>query len=269
MAHSAERGEQQISHIPERQRHPRVNAPPPVPDLAWAYFFDIDGTLAEIASRPEGVRVERKIRDLIERLYEKTGGAVALLTGRSISDADRLFENESLPIAGQHGLERRNFLGEITLHEFNTNAFARACEEIRAAVAEKPGLIAELKGLSIAIHYRGAPDLAEYTHKLIAEARRRLGPGYMTLSGKMVAELKPAGKDKGVAISEFLDEKPFQGRVPVFAGDDVTDEYGFTVVNKLNGHSIKVGGGATGARWRLRTVTSVRDWLADAFHEDR
>jgi trehalose 6-phosphate phosphatase len=268
-ANSKWKGERLISHTPERRRYPRVNLSPPRPDFSWAYFFDIDGTLAEIAARPDGVRVERDILDLLEQLFERTGGAVALLTGRSISDADRIFHNRSLPIAGQHGLERRNSLGESFRHEVDTAAFASACDEISAAVSAKPQLITEFKGLSVAIHYRAAPELKEFSHELISAARARLGPGYMTLSGKMVVELKPAGKDKGVAISEFLEEEPFKGRVPVFAGDDVTDEYGFTAINRLDGHSIKVGGGPTGARWRLRTVSSVRDWLVSAFQVNR
>jgi trehalose 6-phosphate phosphatase len=80
-------------------------------------------------------------------------------------------------------------------------------------------------------------------------------------TGKRVVELKPAGKDKGVAVGEYMREAPFRGRCPVFIGDDLTDEYGFAMVNRLGGHSIKVGRGRTVARWRLRDVAAVRAWL--------
>jgi len=80
--------------------------------------------------------------------------------------------------------------------------------------------------------------------------------------GKMVFELKPAGCDKGKAIEEFMREEPFMGRTAVFLGDDVTDEYGFRVVNRLEGHSIKVGAGATDARWRLQDPAAAKAWLA-------
>ncbi len=170
----------------------------------------------------------------------------------------------TLPIAGQHGLERRNASREVFTHEFDSRAFGEACEEIRIKSGAVPGVVAELKGLSIALHYRGAPEQEQFAHDLMSMARQRLGSGFMTLNGKMIIELKPAGKDKGVAIREFLDEAPFKGRVPVFAGDDITDEFGFDVVNEMNGHSVKVGGGPTGAHWRLRTVTEVREWLERA-----
>lgn len=248
---------------------PREDNIPPAPDLRWAYFFDIDGTLAEIAAHPRGARVERRVRDLIERLFQESGGAVALMTGRSIEDADRLMHNLAMPVAGQHGLERRTASGEIVRHEFDANAFSTACDEISRRTAAMRGLITEMKGSSIAIHYRGAPERKDAVHEIMDAALASLGDRFTSLNGKMVAELKPAGKDKGIAIAEFLQEAPFAGRIPVFAGDDVTDEDGFKAVNLAAGHSIKVGVGPTSARWRLRTVTAVHDWLSGAFdHED-
>jgi trehalose 6-phosphate phosphatase len=78
----------------------------------------------------------------------------------------------------------------------------------------------------------------------------------------MVVELRPSGKDKGVAIAEFLDEPPFKGRTPVFVGDDLTDEFGFALINRVGGHSVKVGEGESAARWRLPDSAAVRAWLA-------
>jgi trehalose 6-phosphate phosphatase len=94
--------------------------------------------------------------------------------------------------------------------------------------------------------------------------QEEIGPDYTILRGKKIVEIKPGGKDKGKAVKEFMAEKPFRGRLPVFVGDDATDEYGFAVVNALGGHSIKVGTGRSIARWRLPDVTAVRAWLARA-----
>lgn len=251
----------------ERRRAVRIDEQPPIPRLDWAYFFDIDGTLAEIAAHPGGARIERGIRELIERLHAATGGAVALITGRTIADADRLMDHASLPVAGQHGLERRDGDGRVQKHEMDEETFAEVSETVRSAIADKPGLVAELKGLSLALHYRGAPQLADYANELLQNARLRLGEEFSTMSGKMVVELKPSGMHKGVAISRFLSELNFNGRTPVFLGDDVTDEDGFSVINSACGHSIKVGGGPTSARWRLRTVADVREWLTTAFSD--
>lgn len=135
---------------------------------------------------------------------------------------------------------------------------------ITEAAARHPGLWLEDKDLSLALHYRGAPGLAAEAHRLMTEVQAEAGPAFCLLTGKGIVELKPAGRDKGMAVQEFMQEQPFRGRVPVFVGDDVTDEYGFKMVNQLGGHSVKVGPGPTDARWRLRDVRSVRSWLARA-----
>lgn len=248
--------------LTERRLGPKGEKFPPYPDPGWAYFFDIDGTLAEIAVHPASARIELTVRDLMKKLYSFTGGAVAMITGRSLADADNLIGIPDIPIAGQHGLERRTALGTLVHHEFDVDRFVEVCEDIAMKAGTDARLVPELKGFSIALHYRGAPELEPFARSLINEAHSKLGAGYTTLQGKKVLELKPAGKDKGVAITEFLEEPPFKGRIPLFAGDDVTDEFGFKVVNSAGGHSVKVGGGATAARWRLRTVSDVQNWLA-------
>jgi trehalose 6-phosphate phosphatase len=104
-------------------------------------------------------------------------------------------------------------------------------------------------------------------HAVLHKAAQHLGEGVEMQGGKMVAELKPSGRDKGIAIQEFMAEVPFKGRVPVFLGDDLTDEDGFHVVNRLGGHSIKIGSGVTSARWRLRDAAAVRRWLSSHLSE--
>jgi trehalose 6-phosphate phosphatase len=129
------------------------------------------------------------------------------------------------------------------------------------AVDRYPALLLEDKGLSLALHYRLAPTLASFAHRLMRTLQREIGSDYTVLGGKRIVELKPNGRDKGQAVTEFMAEPPFRGRLPVFVGDDVTDEYGFAVVNALGGHSIKVGRGVSEAKWRLGSVAAVRHWL--------
>ncbi len=248
-------GDRRLSGAPRRA----VSLPAPRP--SWAYFFDIDGTLVDIADSPAGARLDPAFRQLIEGLYRSAGGAVALISGRSIGDTDRLFPGISLPAAGQHGIERRDAAGRISRHAFRCQELDTVRQRLAEAVARHSGLLLEDKGLSLALHYRRAPRLAGYAHRLVRSLLARLGAQYCVQTGKRVVEMKPAGKDKGVAVLEFMQEEPFRGRTPVFVGDDVTDEYGFATVNRLHGHSVKVGPGRTVARWRLRDVRGVRAWL--------
>jgi trehalose 6-phosphate phosphatase len=230
----------------------------------WAYFFDIDGTLVDIAPSPAGARTDRQLRDLLERLHG-AAEAVALISGRRIADIDRLFPSTRFPAAGQHGIERRDVTGRVFLHAADAAPLEHARASLASVVARHRGLLLEDKGLSLALHYRRAPRLAGYAHREMRALQAALGSAYCVLSGKRVVELKPAGRDKGVAVQEFMQEPPFRGRTPVFVGDDVTDEYGFTTVNRLGGHSVRVGPGPTAARWRLRDVRAVRAWLAQGF----
>lgn len=239
-----------------------MTAPVPAPEHTWAYFFDIDGTLAELADTPGGVRLDAGLRTLIQRLHAATGGAVALISGRALPDIDGLMEGVRLPAAGQHGTERRDAAGHITHHAVPTDKLDRAHARLAQAVAGHPGLLLEHKGLSLALHYRRAPRLGGYAHRLVRSVLPELNGNYCVQAGKRIVEIKPAGKDKGGAVLEFMAEEPFRGRPAVFVGDDLTDEYGFAAVNRLKGYSIKVGPGRTAARYRLPNVAAVRAWLS-------
>jgi trehalose 6-phosphate phosphatase len=234
----------------------------PTPRDEWAFFFDLDGTLIDFTDQPAAVRVGEELRLLLERLYRDTGGAVALISGRAIADIDRLFPHTRMPVAGQHGAERRNSLGIVTLHPVPAQRFERVRLRLADAVSGKAGLLLENKGLSLALHYRRAPRLAAYAHRLARSMLPEAGSEFCIQRGKYLVEMRPAGKDKGAAIVDFLNEDPFQGRTAVFVGDDATDEFGFATVNRLGGYSIKVGPGRTAARWRLPNVPAVRAWLA-------
>jgi trehalose 6-phosphate phosphatase len=229
---------------------------------SWAFFLDIDGTLLDIEVHPDDVRIGRAELELVAGLHRATDGALALVSGRPLAGIDVLFHPLKLPISGQHGAERRDSRGKRHRHRFPVEALQRAAVPVREFAARKEGLIVEDKGASVALHYRLAPRLAAAAEAAVRAAAKAADGAVEVQVGKMVVELKPAGCDKGKTIEEFMREEPFLGRTPVFLGDDVTDEYGFRVVNRLEGHSIKVGAGPTDARWRLKDPAAAKAWLA-------
>jgi trehalose 6-phosphate phosphatase len=240
--------------LPASRRQRLAGVPSPTPE--WAYFVDLDGTLLDIAPRPGDVQVDAELRATITALTTITGGAVAIITGRSVAEVDHLFP------AGQHGLERRAPSGHVTRFSPPRPALVLARTRLRDVVQRHPSLLLEDKGLSLALHYRLAPALASYAHRVMRQVGDEAGAAFCVQRGKRVVELKLAGRDKGTAIRTFLTEAPFRGRRPVFIGDDMTDEYGFAVINELDGISVKVGPGRTTAGWRMRDVRAVRRWLS-------
>ena len=229
----------------------------------WAFFLDLDGTLLEIADTPDAVDADYSELALIGRLSRAAGGAAAVISGRSLARIDEILSPLLVPAAGQHGAERRDANGVRHRHRFPANVLKPVAVGIRSFAARHQGLVFEDKGASVALHYRLAPQLAAAAHAKVREAALPLGAQVEIQDGKMVVEVKPASCDKGKAIAEFMREPPFAGRVPVFLGDDVTDEYGFRVVNAMGGHTVKVGEGATCARWRIENPAAARAWLAD------
>jgi len=238
-------------------------APLPLPSADWAFFLDIDGTLLEHADRPDAVKVDGAMRRLLSDLQQGAGGALALISGRAVADIDGLFAPLVLAAAGQHGAERRDASGGMHRHAFDAAPVRRAAERIGAYAAAHPGLVFEDKGQNLALHYRLVPQHADEVSALMEEVAAGLGEAFELQRGKMVLEIRAGGRDKGSAIAEFMAEAPFRGRTPVFIGDDLTDEFGFGVVNDLGGISVKVGEGPSGARWRIADAAAVRAWLAE------
>ncbi len=237
---------------------------PPVASLQWAYFLDVDGTLINIADTPQAVLVDHALIELIASLHRASGGALALVSGRMISDLQGLIGLLQLPLAGLHGLERRDSTGRLWLHAAPPAAMSAIKEALAPVLARHPGLLLEDKGLTLALHYRLAPKLTGYVHQLMRRFTLSAGENLELQRGKCVVEIKPAGIDKGTAVTEYLAGSPFKVRRAVFIGDDRTDEHGFAEVNKLDGISIKVGKGPSCARFRLPDVASVHHWLGTA-----
>jgi len=232
-----------------------------------AFFFDFDGTLVDIAPSPDAVCVSSQLRNLLACLQDATNGALAIISGRSIASLDALLMPLVLPMAGVHGAERRNAHGQM-LTEVDQEQ-AEQLEEmaclLEQLVRAHPGLLLEVKGrekdggqcTALAVHFRQAPELAPVVHAAMTQVVSH-NPAYHVQSGKMVFEIKPRQASKGHAISAFMQEMPFAGKTPLFAGDDVTDESGFECVNAYGGLSVKIGVGQTQARKRF---DCIRDWL--------
>jgi trehalose 6-phosphate phosphatase len=234
---------------------------PPAFSRKWALFLDFDGTLVDIEDRPDAVRIDEGLKELLHGLCAATGGAVALISGRSVKEVDRLLAPLRLPAAGQHGAERRSAGGELHFHAPVLERMHEAADKLSRFAARHRGLIVENKGMSLALHYRLAPKLRKLAEAKMRELAAQLGPEYGLQRGKQVLELKPSGRDKGTAIEEFMREPPFAGRLPLFIGDDLTDEFGFACVNRRGGHSVKVGPGESVAAWRIADASAVRRWL--------
>ncbi|WP_186137802.1 trehalose-phosphatase [Burkholderia gladioli] len=227
-----------------------------------AFFFDFDGTLVDLAPTPDGIHVPDSLPAMLSELRTLARGAVAIVSGRGIDSIDSFLGLADLPVAGLHGAERRDANGDTMRVGFNDERLLRIERELAAVVERNPGTLLEIKGAAVALHFRNAPEregvAREAAERLVAE----YPDAYVLQPGKMVFEIKPKGVDKGRAITAFLGEPPFAGRRPVFAGDDLTDEKGFAVVDAAGGLSIKIGAGDTSAKTRLDSVEAMRAQIA-------
>lgn len=226
--------------------------------MSWALFLDIDGTLLDLAPRPDDVVVPPTLPPLLDSLTARLGGALALISGRSLEGIDRLFPG-GRDAAGSHGAEWR-LAGETSAA---ADIWPRDLPRmIEPEISRFPGVLMEPKSRSLALHFREAPEHSAALRAVAETAIRTAAQPLRLLEGKMVIELIPAGMTKGRAIKRFMARPPYAGRRPVFIGDDVTDESGFIAVNEMDGISIHVGDDpATAARFRFPSPASLRHWL--------
>ena len=239
---------------------PQSGSPPALTDRC-ALFLDYDGTLVGLAPTPGEAVADEELRSLLGGLQARLEGALAIVTGRPVADIDHFLAPLRLTVSGLHGLVRRREDGTTTEAEVPPDLL----EPVRASFADfaaaHPGTLMEDKRLSLALHYRQAPHLEAVAIGL-AEALAGASDGLLRLQrGKMVVELLPKGSDKGDAIRTLLEEPGFTARLPVFVGDDVTDEAGFRSVNALSGVSVRIGAGPSEAAYRLPDVAALRAWL--------
>lgn len=245
--------------IPQTEASQRPR--PPAPADHWALFLDVDGCLLDFADRPDAVAVPAALRTCLEALSRRLDGALALVSGRSLATLDALFGPLRLPAAGLHGLERRSGDGRLVEAPPPAPLLAKVRLGAQRVAAEHPGALVEDKGAAMALHWRQAPEAAEALRHF-AEAALPWLHGYRLQPGDHVVELRPASADKGDAITAFMADAPFAGRTPVFAGDDLTDEHGFQVVDAMGGHSILVGRRkGSKARYGLQDPADLRAWI--------
>ncbi len=237
----------------------------PPPDLLQraSLFLDFDGTLTEIADRPDRVRVDEDLLALLDALKMQLDGRVALVSGRAVDDLAERLPGRALAAAGSHGCEFVWPDGRRETPE-PQSVLAELIAEAHVFARTRPGVLVEPKPLGVAIHYRQAPHHQDASH---AFADSLLSRGAFVLQpGRMVIELKPAGADKGGAVRRLMRDAPFSDGVPVFVGDDRTDEAGFIAVREMGGAGILVGPPReTAAMHRLPDVNAVRRWLGVAW----
>lgn len=244
-----------------------VRALPRSDVLDYCLLLDVDGTLLDIAPHPDAVIVPPLLVPTLGQLRDDLGGALALVSGRTIGRLDELFSPLELPAVGVHGAELRlPHAPVVTLVDDEEaaparTAFQRARVVLRERLPAWEGCLLEDKGHALAVHYRGAPRHAREIEELLqalAAGERRL----TVLAGKCVYELKAAAHTKGAGIARLRRSAPFAGRAVVYIGDDVTDESGFEYANAVGGYSIRVGMAApTSARFTVDAPAQVRGWL--------
>lgn len=222
-------------------------------------FLDLDGTLAPFTDLPEAVGPDTARNALVRNMAMRLQGRLAVVSGRPIADLDRILEGVVPAVAGSHGLQRRDARLDLTVAPVHSGV-AQAKHEITAFARRYPGLHVEEKPLSVALHYRQNPTLEPIVTDFGEDLARRTG--LKRQRGIMVVEFLTPGMDKGRAIRAFMVEPPFAGTVPVFVGDDLTDEDGFRVVRGFGGTGVRVGGlRETFADYRLDNVEAVHRWL--------
>ncbi|WP_371134039.1 trehalose-phosphatase [Brevundimonas sp.] len=236
-----------------------LSAPPVHPGVRMALFLDLDGVLAPMADSPDAVVPDPRRTAVLQALDRRLDGRMAIVSGRTLIEIDRIADGASRSAAGVHGLERRLRSGLIERPDASP-AVAEVMARFLAFAGERPGVIVEDKGISAGLHYRQAPHAGSEAGAL---ARRLADETGLTLqAGHMVLELKTPGSDKGGAVAAFMSEPPFLGATPVMLGDDLTDEAGFIAARALGGFGVLVGPPRpTAASYGLADVPAVLDWL--------
>lgn len=240
-----------------------------VPDLRkYAILLDIDGTILDLAPSPQQIRVPAGLRRTLVRLDELSGGAVALVSGRSLRDIDLIFAPLELAAIGGHGAELRVTAGAKALQR--ATPLPVALKRRLARLTELgPGILAEDKGYSLALHYRLAPEKADALHAAVRRICADAVAGTVDiLPGKFVVEVKRAGVSKATAVRELMTHAPFADRRPIFIGDDTTDEPVFGIISQFGGLGFSVGRVAPNVNGHFDEPESVRAWLERIADQD-
>ncbi len=228
-----------------------------------ALLLDIDGTLLDLAPTPREVWVPPGLAKTLNRLLDKTSGALALVSGRSLNDIDLIFAPEEFPAVGGHGAEMRLAVDSEAVATHAPPMDKELKKRLAAIARLSPGILLEDKGYSLALHYRLAPHAEKAIYAAVSLIRADLPNAPIeVLPGKCVCEIKHSGFNKATGVRELMTHEPFKGRRPIFIGDDVTDETVFAVMPELGGLAFSVGRRARGVAGHFDEPRDVRDWLA-------
>jgi trehalose 6-phosphate phosphatase len=225
-----------------------------------ALFLDIDGTLLDIARTPDAVVVPAELKHSLGKLREELRGALAFVSGRSLSAIDRLFAPLSTAAIGCHGVEVRGFDGKVRalappIPDTVRKLFLRLAKS-------HPGVLLEDKVYALTLHYRLAPEARSSLKAALKKEADLLAAENLSLvAGKAVIEARPAGVDKGVGLRALIAQKPFRGRRVLFGGDDVTDQDVFQILPEIGGAGFSVGKSFPGVDHVFASPRAVRQWL--------
>src|SRR5215208_1903255 len=235
-----------------------------VPHLSeTAILLDIDGTLLELMPTPREVWVPPGLAKTLNRLLDKTSGAVALVSGRSLNDIDLIFAPEQFPAVGGHGAEMRLSIDSEAVATHAPPMDKELKRRLAAIAKLSPGILLEDKGYSLALHYRLAPHAEKAIYEAVSLIRADLPNAPIeVMPGKCVCEIKHSGFNKATGVLELMTHEPFKGRRPIFIGDDVTDESVFAIMPDLRGLAFSVGRRAKGVAHHFDEPRDVREWLA-------
>src|SRR3984893_14274336 len=260
--------DQDLAEVPLQQDIPKTSAKLVPRELAQrlsecAILLDIDGTLLDLAPTPREVWVPPGLAKTLNRLHERTSGALALVSGRSLNDIDLIFAPEQFPAVGGHGAEMRVSIEEESVATHAPPLDKELKRRLAAITKLSPGILLEDKGYSLALHYRLAPHAEKAIYAAVSLIRADLPNSPIeVLPGKCVCEIKHSGFTKASGVRELMTHEPFRGRRPFFIGDDVTDESVFAIMPDFGGLAFSVGRRAQGVAGHFDEPCDVRAWLA-------
>jgi trehalose 6-phosphate phosphatase len=253
--------------VPETVPVPRAL----VPHLSeCAVLLDIDGTLLDLAPTPREVWVPPGLAKTLNRLLVRTGGALALVSGRSLNDIDLIFAPDQFPAVGGHGAEMRIDPDSEAVAAHAPPMDKELKRRLAAIARLSPGILLEDKGYSLALHYRLAPHAEKAIYEAVSLIRADLPSAPIeVLPGKCVCEIKHSGFTKASGVRELMTHAPFKGRRPFFIGDDVTDESVFAIMPDMDGLACSVGRRAKGVAGHFDAPSDVREFLAHLLDDER
>ena len=235
-----------------------------------ALLLDIDGTLLDLAPTPREVWVPPGLAKTLHRLHQRTNGALALVSGRSLNDIDLIFAPDQFPAVGGHGAEMR-LQADSEAVAAHAPPLDKELKRRLAAIARlSPGILLEDKGYSLALHFRLAPHAEKAIYEAVSLIRADLPNAPIeVLPGKSVCEIKHSGFTKASGVLELMTHEPFKGRRPFFIGDDVTDESVFAIMPDLDGLAFSVGRRAKGVAGHFDAPSDVREFLSHLLDDER